>query len=344
MRIPFEAAHRQEYQELLAEVFDSGFLSEGKQLAAFEAEFSEFVGLHVAGVSNGGAALSALYEYVGLDGADVIVPANTFWATTVLVKRAGGNVIYADSRRDDLCLSLDDIKRKLTPATKAVVITHIGGHLAFEIAEIQSFCRDRGLYLIEDCAHAHGASWNNKTAGSWGVGGAYSFYSTKTMPIGEGGMVVSADSDFIDWVKQYRNYGKQVVGGQVSYPIANGVNCRMNEVTAAFGRIQLRRLPDILAWKRDLAGKFDEIFERRVQLPDGMVSGYYKYVVFDYELTQQTGKVFNHTDFGNEINGGVADVPNAYWIAEHHKCAPIWYGWDNARLSVAEIRHILLGS
>ena len=171
LTIPFGEQDRSEYFALLKEVFNSGHWSDGPMLHRFEEAFAAFTGQQAVALANGGAALLALYEYVGVRDADVIVPANTFWATTVAAKRAGANVIYADCNQEDLCLSLDDLKRKVTPRTKAVCVVHIGGHIAFQIKEIAAFCRERGITLIEDCAHAHGATWNGRTAGSWGLGG-----------------------------------------------------------------------------------------------------------------------------------------------------------------------------
>jgi dTDP-4-amino-4,6-dideoxygalactose transaminase len=195
---------------------------------------------------------------------------------------------------------------------------------------------------IEDCAHAHGASYNGKAAGSWGLGGAYSFYATKTMPLGEGGMVCSGSADFIEWFKYYRNYGKHVENGKVSYRLKNGFNFRMNEVTASLGIVQAERLPEILAWKRRLAEKYDGIFESRVKFPEGMVSGYYKYIVFDYELAEETGRVFSQSDFGPQIEGLAYDLPNSRWIAEHHRCAPIWHGWGHADKPAGELAGLLI--
>lgn len=343
MKIPFPEEYRKKYYSLLNEVFDSGFLSEGKMLRNFEDRFTEFTGIPSIAVCNGGAALLALYEYAGVRGHEVIVPANTFYATTAAAIRAGAKVVYADCSRDDLCVSLEDIKKKVTPETRAVAVVHIGGHIAFEINEIAEFCEKNGIYLIEDCAHAHGAEWNGRAAGSWGLGGAYSFYATKTMPLGDGGMVCSSSDDFLDWLKYFRNYGKHVESGRVSYRINDGFNFRMNEVTAAFGLVQMERLPRILEWKRELAAKFDSIFDKRVVMPEGMTSGYYKYIVFDSELRQETGKVFNKSDFGNVIQGVDADIPNSLWVAEHHSCAPIWFGWESARETPEKLKEILLG-
>lgn len=344
MKIPFESEHRQKYHEMIEEIFDSNFWTEGKMTERFEEAFGAYVKLPARALSNAGSALMAIFDYIDVKGKDVIVPANTFWATSQAVYKAGGNVVFADCNRDDLCISLEDIKRKVTPDTKAVVVVHIGGHIAFEIEEIARFCEARGIYLVEDCAHVHGAWWNGKTGGHYGFAGAYSFYATKTMPMGEGGMVVSKNNDFIKWVEQYRAYGKEIVNGVVTYPCKTGFNYRMSEFTAALGLIQVDRLPKILEWKRKLAKKYDVIFENRVRFPVGMVSGYYKYIVFNEPgLLEKTGQVFGPKDLGPHIAGVEADIPNSLWVTGMHSCPPIYYGWDHADESVEEIKRILLG-
>lgn len=342
MKIPFSEGERKKYFHLLNEVFDSNFWSEGRMVKRFEEKFTEAVGLQSMTVTNGGVALSALFEFAGVKNHEVIVPANTFFATAIAARRAGADVVYADCNRDDLCISFEDIRRKVTARTKAVCVVHIGGHIAFEIEEIAAFCKENGIHLIEDCAHAHGASYNGKAAGSWGLGGAYSFYATKTMPLGEGGMVCSGNTNFIEWLKYYRNYGKHVEKGKVSYKLKNGFNFRMNEITAALGIVQTERLPEILSWKRRLAAKYDEIFETRIKFPKGMESGYYKYIVFDCELTEETGKVFSQNDFGPEIEGLAYDLPNSRWVAGHHRCVPIWHGWEHADKPVQELSDFLI--
>ncbi len=342
MKIPFSNNHRKEYYKLLDEVFDSSFWSEGKMIRQFEESFSKFAGLPGLAVSSGGAALYSLFKFASVDGYEVIVPANTFYATARAAQMAGAKVVYADCNCNDLCISLDDIKRKVTSNTRAICVVHIGGHIAYEIEAIAQFCKEKNISLIEDCAHAHGASYNGKNPGEWGLGGAYSFYATKTMPMGDGGMVCSNNSEFIEWLKYFRNYGKSVDGQKVSYIITDGFNLRMNEVTAALGIIQLKRLPEILSWKKDLAEKYNQIFEKRVEFPKGMKSGYYKYIVFDYNLNESTGKVFAQTDFGPVIEKQSYDLPNSDWVASHHHCAPIWYGWEHADKSTDEIASILL--
>ena len=342
MVIPFEKEYREKFFELQNEIFDSNFWSEGKMLRTFEEKFGEYVKLGARAVTNGGSALTTILSYIDIKGKDVIVPDNTFWADAQAVKMAGGNVVFADCNKNDLCLSLEDLKKKVTDNTKAVIVVHIGGHIAFEIEEIAKFCEEKGIYLVEDCAHVHGAWWNGKTGGHYGFAGAYSFYATKTMPLGDGGMIVSKNQDFLKWVEKFRNYGKEVVDGHVYYRMSNGFNYRINEFTAALGIVQTERLQMILDWKRELAKKFDQIFDNKVVMPEGMTSGYYKYIVFDTPLKEETGKVFGPGDLGHRIAGVDADVPNSIWVTEHHRCAPIYYGWEHANKSADELASLLL--
>lgn len=343
MYIPFEREWRDRYHALLEEVFDSGVWSGGNMQRRFETEFGDYVGLSARAVSNGGAALLAIFEYLDVRGRQVIVPANTFWATSLAARRAGAEVVYADCNREDLCLSVEDLQRKVTRKTKVVCVVHIGGHIAFQIDDIAALCGEHDILLVEDCAHVHGGSWKGKCGGHFGFAGAYSFYATKTMPTGEGGMVVSRDGNFLDWLDMHRNYGKRIVEKKVTYPVSDGFNARMSELTAALGVLQLERLPEILKWKRALANKYDRLFERRVRFPDGMESGYYKYIVFDcQDLKETSGLVFGPGDLGPGIDGSSVVVPNSEWISTHHQCPPMWYGWQHGGDDVERLRGVLL--
>lgn len=343
MLIPFEEEYRNKFYALEEKIFESNFWSEGDILREFEEKFGDYVKLEARGIANGGAGLLAILDYIDVRGKDVIVPANTFWADARAVKKAGGNVVYADCNREDLCLSFEDLKKKITENTKAVIVVHIGGHIAFQIEEIAAYCKARGVYLVEDCAHVHGAWWNGKTGGHYGFAGSYSFYATKTMPLGDGGMVVSKDKNFLEWVEKYRNYGKGVLDGRVTYPVENGFNYRLSEFLAALGIVQLERLPKILEWKKELAAKYDQIFENRVRFPSGMESGYYKYIVFNEDaLAEETGQVFGAGDLGPVIEGIDAEIKNSIWVAKHHKCVPIYFGYEKADMSIKELKKSLL--
>lgn len=342
MHIPFPDEARKRYYSMLDEVFDSGFWSEGAMQRKFENDFEAYTGLGARAVSNAGCGLYAALEYANVRGGEVVVPANTFWATARAAQMAGADVVFGDCGKNDLCLTLESIKENVSERTRAVVLVHIGGHLAFDSFKIAEFCNENGIALIEDCAHAHGAEWNGKMGGQFGLAGVYSFYSTKTMPTGEGGMVVSSDEDFLNWFSHFRNYGKKVENGKVSYVLKNGFNFRMNEMTAALGLLQLERLPEIVSWKRELAAKYDKIFDRRVRFPKGMSSGYYKYIVFDYpNLRQVTGQVFGRGDLGPSIMGYDCLPENSKWVSENHSCPPIWFGWEHADKSIDELKELL---
>ena len=343
MVIPFEEEYRKKFYALEEKIFDSNMWSEGEMLHTFEDKFGEYVHMQARAIADGGAALLAILSFLNIRGKDVIVPSNTFWADAQAVRYAGGHPIFADCNKEDLCLSFEDLKKKVTDNTKAVILVHIGGHIAFDVEKIAAYCKEKGIYLVEDCAHVHGAWWKGKTGGNYGIAGAYSFYATKTMPLGDGGMVVTNNKDLLKYVEEFRNYGKEVIDGQVYYRMQEGFNYRLSEFNAALGIVQMERLDYILEWKRALAKKYDQIFENRVKLPDGMLSGYYKYIVFDTPLKEETGQVFGPRDQGYRIAEVKADVPNSDWVVAHHKCAPIYLGYENADKSVDELRSILIG-
>ena len=342
MVIPFEEEYRKQFYALEEKIFESNMWSEGRMLRDFEEKFGEYVNSGARAIADGGAALLAILSYIDVRGKEVIIPANTFWADAQAVKYAGGKPIFADCNKEDLCLSLEDLKRKVTDNTKAVILVHIGGHIAFETEAIAKFCKSKNIELVEDCAHVHGAFWNGKTGGNYGIAGAYSFYATKTMPLGDGGMVVSNNKDLLKYVEEFRNYGKEVLDGHVYYRMKEGFNFRLSEFNAALGIVQMDRIERILSWKRELAKKYDQIFENRIHMPEGMISGYYKYIVFDTPLKQETGQVFGPRDLGHRIEGVDIELPNSVWVTEHHKCAPIYYGWEYAEKSIDELRELLL--
>ncbi len=342
MVIPFEEEYRKKFYALEEKIFASNMWSEGEMLHTFEDKFSEYTHTGARAIADGGAALLAILSYIGVKGKDVLVPSNTFWADTQAVKYAGGNPVFVDCNKNDLCMSFEDMKKKITDNTKAVILVHIGGHIAFETEKIAEYCKLKKIELIEDCAHVHGAWWNGKTGGNYGMAGAYSFYATKTMPLGDGGMVVSENNDLLKYVEEFRNYGKEVIDGHVFYRIKEGFNFRLSEFNAALGIVQMERLNHILEWKRELAKKYDELFDNRVKFPEGMISGYYKYIVFDTPLKQETGQVFGPRDLGHVIEGEKINMPNSTWVTEHHKCVPIYLGWEHADKSVDELKEILL--
>ncbi len=188
--------------------------------------------------------------------------------------------------------------------------------VAFEVQEIAELCAAEGVFLIEDCAHAHGARWHGRRPGTWGDAGVYSFYATKTVSTGEGGVLVSRRDDVLEFARAFRNYGKP------DHAVA-GLNFRMSEFTAALALVQTERMEEIVAAKNAIAREhLDALHPARLGLPDGMVSGLYKYIVFD-AIERSTGKVYPEPC--HRIMGTGDDLPNSDWVGEHHWCAPLYY-------------------
>jgi perosamine synthetase len=315
--IGFDPRDRERLHALWDQVIDSQRWSEGEMVQAFEGAWGAWNGVPAVAFSGwSGAALAAL-AFAEVRDRTVLCPSNTFPATPLSVLAAGGRPVFVDCNRDDLCASFEDFERKaLEHRPRAAWLVHIGGHLAFDVERIAALCREQDIFLIEDCAHAHGASWHGRRPGTFGDAGVYSLYATKTISTGEGGMLVSRHSDLLEFARVHRNYGKPDFRVQ-------GLGQRMSEFTAALGLVQTERLEEIVRWKNSVAReRLDPHHPGRLQLPDGMISGLYKYIVFD-PIERSTGKVYDvpcHRLMGND-----EQLPNSDWVAEHHWCAPIYY-------------------
>ncbi|HET6448847.1 MAG TPA: DegT/DnrJ/EryC1/StrS family aminotransferase [Conexibacter sp.] len=315
--IGFDERDRPRFHELIDEVIDSGQWSHGAMNARFEEAWSSWNGAPAVALGSwAGGAIAAL-EYAGVRGRAVLCPSNTFMATPLAIMAAGGRPVFVDCNRDDLCASLEQIERAIDRhRPRACVLVHIGGHIAFESVGIAAACRAHDVFLLEDCAHAHGADWNGAKPGTYGDAGVYSFYATKTVSTGEGGVLVSNDDELIAYARAYRDYGKP------DYDVP-GVNFRMSEFTAAMGLLQTERMPEIVAWKNAAAREqLDPLHPGRLQLPDGMTSGLYKYIVFD-PIERSSGKVYDQPC--HRIMGSGDDLPNSDWVASGHWCVPLYY-------------------
>jgi perosamine synthetase len=315
--IGFDERDRARLHELWDEVITSQRWSEGPLTERFEAAWAAWNGLPSVAFSGwSGAAVTAL-EYAGVRGETVLCPSNTFMATPLAALHAGARVEFVDCNREDLCMSFADLEAKVARhRPRAVIVVHIGGHIAFDIERIAELCRAEGIFLIEDCAHAHGAGWNGRRPGSWGDAGAWSFYATKTVSTGEGGMLVTRHPELVEFARAFRNYGKP------DHAVA-GLNFRLSEFTAALGLVQTERMEEIVAFKNDAARRWlDPVHPARLELPDGMVSGLYKYIVFE-PIERSTGKVYDQPC--HRLMGRADDLPNSDWVAGHHWCVPLYY-------------------
>jgi perosamine synthetase len=315
--IGFDERDRSRLHALWDQALTSQRWSQGPLVEAFESSWEAWNGLPAVATSSwSGAALAAL-EFAGVRGGTVLCPSNTFMATPLTAHAAGAEVVFVDCNRSDLCASFADFEAKAVACRpRAAFLVHIGGHIAFDVERIADFCRAEGIFLIEDCAHAHGASFQGRRPGTWGDAGIWSFAATKTISTGEGGMLVSHNSDLVAFARAFRDYGKP----HYDQP---GLNLRMNEFTAALGLVGVERLDEITRWKNAAARDWLDAFHPdRVQLPPTMVSGLYKYIVFR-PIEQSTGKVYDTPC--HRIMGHAVDLPNSDWVADNHWCVPLYY-------------------
>ena len=315
-KINFDKSDLKKLYSYWDEIFENNQWSHGKFTKLFEEKWTEYNNLSAVTFSSWAGAAESVIEYFSLKNETILCPSNTFQATPMVSMNNGCDVKFVDCNRNDLCISYKDIElnvKKYNP--KAIWVVHIGGHLAFDIEKISKFCKENKIILIEDCAHSHGAEYKKKKPGEWGDAGIYSLYATKTLTTGEGGILVSKNEDLIEFSKSFKNYGKP---NNLIY----GKNYRMNEFTAALGCIQIDRLKDIVEWRNDYVQKLLPKFSNYLKLPDKMISGYYKFIVFD-EINNSTGKVYDigcHKIFKKNLV-----LENTDWVNKNHWCVPTYY-------------------
>lgn len=321
--LAFDERDEEELLQRWRAILRSNKWSHGQYLEEFEHEWQQWNRLPAVGFDNWAGAALGILDFFQVRRRVVLCPSNTFLATPRAAQLSGAEVIFYDCNRSDLCGSFEDFVAKAERYRPSLAfIVHIGGHLAFDTRKIAAYCRKNGIALIEDCAHAVGADWNGQKAGTFGDAGIFSLYATKTISTGEGGVAVTNREDLLKHLRSYRDYGRGS-----GYRVQS-LNHRMDEFRAAFGTIQIRRMPEIVAWKQAYAREvLDPIYSDRVRFPDGMSSGYYKYIVFQ-PIPVTTGKVYEQPC--HQITGHDSDLPNTVWVSKNHWCAPIYYPRDTA--------------
>lgn len=230
-----------------------GSLSMGPNVQAFEQEFADRVGVRYAIAMNScTSALEAALQYIQVSGREVIIPSETFVATGMAVHLAGGKPVFAEISASTLCLDLEDVKRKVTPQTSALILVHMNGMITPDILEFRQFCDANHLFLIEDAAHSPGACFAGREAGSIGHVGCFSFYPTKVITAGEGGMLTTNDEAVAAFVRSYQHRGRDMLS-EVEQYVFPGRNVRMTETAALLGRVQLSHLNEYLTCRRQVA-------------------------------------------------------------------------------------------
>lgn len=289
MRVPaasivFSDADITEALSLIESSLRSGQLTLGKHGQAFEESFAARCGRkHAIAVSSGTSALEIALRALDIEGKEVIVPDNTFFATAAAVVHAGGIPVFADVSRDTLAVTLDEVRSRITPQTAGAIVVHIGGIVTPELPAIEAELKSRGLFLLCDAAHAQGATLNGADASNWGIASTYSFYPTKVMTSGEGGMIVTDDARIAEEARVYRDQGK--AGFTSNFHTRLGANWRLSEPHAAIGIVQLKRLDEFVATRRAVAEAYVATLQREglLTLPAAQhldQSNFYKFVAY----------------------------------------------------------------
>lgn len=288
MKVPFldfEGLHgpiREELTEAFKEVLDSNWFIMGGQLDQFEKEYAEWNNVrHCVGLSNGLDALilSLMALEIG-PGDEVIVPSNTYIATALAVSHVGATPVFVEPRIETANMNPELIEASITERTKAIMPVHLYGQ-ACEMEAIMSIANKYSLFVIEDNAQAHGATYNGKITGSWGHINATSFYPGKNLgALGDGGAITTDSDDLAHKVRVLRNYGSQEKYKNEVF----GFNNRLDEIQAAFLRVKLKKLDEWTEERNRIAAKYIESLKdvsgiELFNLAEGATSAYHLFVV-----------------------------------------------------------------
>ena len=320
-------------------ILRSGWLILGQYTEQFEREVAALVGTRYAvAVNSGTSALEIILRSLEVAGKDVLVPTNTNFASAAAALYAQANVILYDG---GLYPSLTDIERKITPQTAAIMVVHIGGYITPEIEEIRALCEAKNIYLIEDAAHAHCATFGGKQAGSFGHAAGFSFFPTKVITTCEGGMITTDSEQVYEKARQYRNQGKD----SSEQHVVMGNSWRLSEIEAALGLVQLQSLARDTAYRQQVIRDYQALLTDDTplafpQLPAAMAPSGYKCIALLAAGTDREAIKALMKQRGIILGRGVYEMPlhrqpvfatlagDAFPLADdfcdRHICLPLW--------------------
>lgn len=287
-----------------------GRLSTGPYTQEFEEKFAKRVGSKYAlFVNNCTTALEISVKNFDLEEDDeVIVPVQTFIASGMAVTSNGGRVVFAEIDPKTFNLSLDEVKAKTTQKTKGVVLVHFAGNVSPDAIKIKEYCDEKKLFLIEDCAHAPGASIDGKSVGTIGDTGCFSFFSTKVITTGEGGMLTTNSKKIYDYSKALRERGRSLTDPAEIYDYG-WRSGRVPEVSALLGLSQLSHLDEWLNHRNQIAEVYNNTLAKSTDIhtintPRNIYNAYWKHITVidnNYIDREELSKLLKN-DYGININ------------------------------------------
>ena len=260
MNIPFSTMNylhkelKDELYEKFDKIYKSGWFIQGKEVEKFEKNFAKYIGVNnCVGVGNGLDALKLSLMAIGIkQGDEVLVPSNTYIATVLAISQVGAKPILVDPDIKTYNISKEEIEKNITKKTKAIIVVHLYGQSA-NMDEIVDLAKKYNLYLIEDCAQAHGALYKGKKVGSFGDIGCFSFYPGKNIgALGDGGAIVTNNTEYAEKIRAIANYGSK----EKYKHIYIGINSRLDELQAGFLNVKLKHIDKMINERQRIANLY----------------------------------------------------------------------------------------
>jgi perosamine synthetase len=340
--------HEEDVPELLSRIENiirGGRLIFGENTREFEESFRAYVGTeHAVSVNSCTTALEITMRFYGVKGREVIVPTNTFASCVKAIMYAGGTPVLADMDAETFCLDTEDAISRINENTAGLIVVHIAGLVHPEMERLREVCRERGLFLIEDPSHAHGASIDERRAGSLADAACFSFYPTKIMTTGTGGMITTDNAELAAYARSLRHHGQ----GESLESIVNlGNDWCMDELSAALGVYQLKRLEENVEYRNHVVGWYRRALEgiEWINIPnyaENLRHAYYKFPVMLDEGIDKTklrrimleeyrvelGSIYDppchmHPVFQRELGCYEGMFPKAEAVLRRQICLPV---------------------
>lgn len=330
-------------KENLNIVLNSNFWSTGPQSQNLENNFSKLYKRNCISTSSGGTALQLLHDSLK-NIKRIAIQSNTYFATGLPWINSNAEILLIGAASDSLMPSLEIIKAAIEKNPDALIITHIGGYPNPEIYQIADLCKKKNILLIEDCAHSPLVSINEKYVGTFGDAAILSFFPTKPIPAGEGGMIIIKDNNVANKIRKIRDYGKfKDENGATKHFLPAFPNARLNEYSATIANTILKHYPDLLKMKIKIANYYNskidkELIFSKIYKNDILTQfSYYKYICFLKDSKFKTAQVY---DTDNQLISILKDNLIEYKFigeeeyAKEHICLPITYSmtFENAQM------------
>jgi dTDP-4-amino-4,6-dideoxygalactose transaminase len=329
-------------------------LGESKYVKEFEDKFAEMSDAKYALVcSNGTTAIELALKALDVKGKKVLMPSNTFFATSVAITNAGGIIELLDMEPESFSISLKDLISKITPEVGAVVIVHIGGIISHDISKIVDVCKKNNVPLVEDAAHAHFSLKGTHRAGVIGDVGTFSFFPTKVMTTGEGGMITTNNKELYEKMKSLKNFGRHIYDSGIIVN-SEGNNFKINEFTGLLGSIECDRVYSRIEKRTDLLERYRKNLSKTrykvIKQKGNGTCAYYKAIVITpmdglwlkkyckekgISLTGEVYRIPVHEQPLYKEQFSSVNLPNTDYYSKHHVCPPLY-----PELSIKEVDYI----